>query len=158
MKKIMIIVSAVVIAGALAAGSFFGGMTYQSNQVNQVNQARANFERLRGQASGDQLPGEAPEGLAPGGFGGGGTTGQVKSIEGNVMTLSTAQDVTTVNLSASTQIQKSGPAATSDLQPGVRVMVTGQRDANGNITASQVMILITSPSGTTNPSATGTAP
>ena len=155
MKKIIMIVGAVVIAGALAAGSFWGGMTYQSNQVNQ---ARANFERLRGQASGDQLPGVAPEGLAPGGFGGGGTTGQVKSIEGNVLTVSTAQDVTTVNLSASTQIQKSGPAATSDLQPGVRVTVTGQRDANGNITASQVMILNTDPSGTTNPSATGTAP
>jgi len=158
MKKIMIIVGAVVIAGALAAGSFFGGMTYQSNQVNQV---RNNFVNSRGSASGGQFPndGQFPNvGQDPGFLGSSETTGQAKSIEGNVLTLSTAQDVTTVNLSASTQIQKSGPAATSDLQPGVRVMVTGQRDANGNITASQVMILNTSPSGTTNPSATGTAP
>jgi len=164
MKKIMIIVGAVVIAGALAAGSFFGGMTYQSNQVNQV---RTNFVNSRGSASGGQFPndGQVPNdgqfpnvGQDPGFLGSSGTTGQVKSIEGNVLKVSTAQDVTTVNLSASTQIQKSGPAATSDLQPGVRVMVTGQRDADGNITASQVMILNTSPSGTTNPSATGTAP
>jgi len=74
------------------------------------------------------------------------------------LTVSTAQNVTTINLSASTQIQKSGPAASSDLQPGVRVMVTGQRDTKGNITASQVMILNTEPPSTTNPDATGTEP
>jgi hypothetical protein len=152
MKKIMIIVGAVVIAGVLAAGSFFGGMTYQSNRINQV---RTNFADSRFPASGGQFPNGAQD---PGFLGGGGTTGQVKSIEGNVLTVSTAQNVTTVNLSASTQIQKSEPAATSDLQPGVRVMVTGQQDTKGNITASQVMILNTSPSDTTNPSATGKAP
>jgi hypothetical protein len=74
------------------------------------------------------------------------------------MTVSTAQDVTTVNLSETTQIQKSETAAVADLQPGVQVMVTGQRDADGNITASQVLILNTELSGMPNPDATRTAP
>ena len=67
--------------------------------------------------------------------------GEVKSIEGNVLTVSTAQDVTTVNLSDTTQIVKSVEGTTSDLQPGVRVMVTGEQDNDGNITASQITIL-----------------
>ena len=49
----------------------------------------------------------------------------------DVMTLSTAMDVTTVNLSASTQVEKSATASVADLQPGMQVTVTGQRDSNG---------------------------
>ena len=67
--------------------------------------------------------------------------GEVKSIEGNVLTVSTTQDVTTVNLLDSIQILKSVEGTTSDFQIGVRVMVTGLRDDKGNITASQITIL-----------------
>jgi hypothetical protein len=58
-----------------------------------------------------------------------------------VLSLSTAQDVTTVNLTDSTVIEKPSQGTTSDLQAGVRVIVTGQRDSNGTITASQITIL-----------------
>jgi hypothetical protein len=161
MKKTLMILGAILLAVLVAAGSFWGGMTYQSNQTNQV---RANFFNSRGGEfipNNGQFPGQGqlPNGNQGAGFSGGGrTTGQVKSIEGNVMTVSTAQDVTTVNLSETTQIQKSETAAVADLQPGVQVMVTGQRDADGNITASQVLILNTELSGMPNPDATRTAP
>jgi hypothetical protein len=65
----------------------------------------------------------------------------VKTVDGNVLTVSTAQDVTTVNLSEATRIQKFEPVTISDLQAGMRVMVTGQRESSGEITASQIMIL-----------------
>ena len=142
MNKILMIIGAVVLAVVVAAGSFYGGMAYQRNQADQT---RANFLRSRGLD-----PNAAQNGFQNGanngggtrqGFFGGGTTGQVKSIEGNVLTLSTAQNVTTVNLSNSTVIEKSVQGSTSDLQPGERVLVAGQRDAQGNITAAQITIL-----------------
>ncbi|MGW8249236.1 MAG: DUF5666 domain-containing protein, partial [Anaerolineales bacterium] len=58
-----------------------------------------------------------------------------------VLTLSTAQDVTTVNLSDSTQIEKTVAGAVSDLQPGMRVMVSGEKDSSGNVSANRVSIL-----------------
>jgi hypothetical protein len=145
MKKALIIGGAILLAALLSAGSFYGGMVYQRNQANQV---RANFFRSRGIDPNAQNNG----GGQRQGFFGGGATGQVKSLQGNVLTLSTAQNTTTVNLTDTTRIEKAAPAATTDLQPGERVTVTGQRDSNGNITASQVLIL------DSNPPSANTAP
>jgi hypothetical protein len=148
MKKILIIVGAILLAALIAAGSFWGGMTYQTNQADQ---ARARFMAARGTTEGEMpqpggFPGgNLPEGMQPPssggiGFPGGATTGIVKTIDGNVMTISTAQDVTTVNLSENTRIEKSASATIADLQPGIRVTVTGQQDDDGNITARQILI------------------
>ena len=91
-------------------------------------------------------------------FPGRGTTGVVKTVDGNVITISTAQDVTTVNLTEDTRIEKYASAAITDLQPGVRVMVTGQPDDDGNITASQIQIVNNGTSGIPNPPPTRTEP
>jgi hypothetical protein len=143
-KSILIIVGVVVFVILVGAGGFWGGMTYQTNQDSQ---AQARFFEQRGQPPSD---GQMPAGMQSrsgdqmtGGFfrGGGGTIGEVKSIDGNTLTLSTPQDVTTVNLSDSTKIVKSVEGTNDDLQPGVRVMVTGETDVNGNITATQITIV-----------------
>lgn len=157
-KKILMIAGAILTAAALAAGGFYGGMAYQSNQAKQ---AQANFANGRGGqfANGQLASGQAPTGAqVPGGFPGGGTTGQIKSITGNVMTVSTAQNVTTVNLSDTTQVQKSAEATAAELQPGVQVRVIGPRDSSGNITASQIQILNNDTASAKVPAATGTAP
>jgi hypothetical protein len=142
MKKVLIIVGVILAAVLLSGASFWGGMTYQSNKVSQ---ARANFFNSRGgqDPANGQAPadGQFPSGAQGQGFRGGGTVGEVKSIAGNVLTLSTAQNVTTVNLTDTTKIMKSVEGATSDLQPGMRVMVAGERDSNGNITASQITVV-----------------
>ena len=146
MKKVLMIVGAVLLAALLSAGSFYGGMAYQRNQANQI---RASFLRSRGlsdgASNGNNGFGQRGGFFGRGGQGGGGVFGQVKSLEGNVLTLSTAQNVVRVNLTNSTRIEKPAPATTSDLQPNVRVQVTGQRDSNGNITASQINIINTNP-------------
>lgn len=148
MKNIVMIIGAIVLAAAIAAGSFYGGMAYTRNQEAQV---RANFFASRGiQATGQ---GQGANGGQRQGFFGGGTTGQVKSFDGNTLMLSTPQNVTTVNLNSSTRIEKYDPGATNDIQTGERVIVSGQRDGNGNITATQIMIL---PANPANPSPTGT--
>ena len=155
MKKIIIIVGALLLAGLIAAGSFWAGMAYQTNKAEQ---ARVNFFNSRGQLGegqfpqGGELPFEGglpgggqflPEGQMPGGgiFGRGGTIGEVKAIDGKVMTLSTAEDVTTVLLSEETQIEKTVTGTLSDLQPGLQLLVSGTRDEDGNLNASRVQIL-----------------
>jgi len=145
MKKIGMFLGAIVLAILIAGGSFAGGMAYQRNQTDQIRNQFLQSRGLGGGAGGDSGNGQQRRG-----FFGGGATGQIKSIEGNVMTLSTPQNVTTVNLSSSTQIEKATTAAIGDLQPGEQVLVTGQRDTNGNITASQVLILRTTPPETGN--------
>jgi hypothetical protein len=107
--------------------------------------------------------GSLPEGGQPlsgsgVGFSGRGTIGVVKTIDGDVITISTAQDVTTVTLSEDTRIEKYASAAITDLQPGMRVMVIGQPDDDGNITASQIQIVNNDTSSIPNPSPTGTEP
>ena len=65
----------------------------------------------------------------------------MKSIEGNTLTLSTAQNVTTVTLSESTSVLKSVAGTIADLKVGDRIRVSGQTDSNGNITATQITVL-----------------
>jgi hypothetical protein len=148
MKKILIIAGVVVLAGLLSAGSFFGGRAYERTQASRV---RSDFLRSRG------IPlngtGDGAQGFngAPGASGGqrqfflgggdGGVSGQVKSIDGNVLTLSTPQDVTTVNISDTTRIEKTVAGTTGDLQPGQRVIVSGERDSKGNLSAAQITII-----------------
>jgi hypothetical protein len=147
-KNILIVVGVILLVVLAGAGGFWGGKAYQDNQGSQA-QARF-FEQRGGQADG-QVPGggQFPEGMQlpegsqfQGGFRGmGGTMGEVKSIEGNVLTLSTAENVTTVNLSEDTKIVKSVEGTTGDLQSGVRVTVMGETDKDGNINASQITIV-----------------
>jgi len=158
MKKVLMIIGAVIVAGLIAFGSFEGGMAYQRNQQNQV---RNDFVRERGAANSNLqfqggnfpvgTPGANPGQIVVGqggGFMGAGVTGEVKSIEGNVVTITTSRSDTTVNLTDTTQIVETTPVALADLQPGQQVMVTGQRDSDGNYTAIQILILDTSPAST----------
>lgn len=164
MKKALLIVGVVGLVLLAAAGGFYFGMQYQTNKVNQ---AQANFVQARGQFPGGQPPNGAgdfrggnAQANGQGFFQRNGTMGQVKSVEGNVLTLSTAADVTTVNLSDTTQIQKNTvvPLTVSDLVPGTRVVVTGEKDSAGNITASQIMILSDTLLNGPYPAPTGTEP
>lgn len=149
MKKTLLILGMVVLVVAVAAGSFYGGMIYQKNQANQqASQAMANWQRERG-SGGAQAPGGAsgqmpsgPGGMVSG-FMGRGTTGDVKTIDGDTLTISTAQNVTTVKLTDATKILMTVEGSTTNLQVGTRIMITGQTDSKGVITASQITVINT---------------
>lgn len=143
MKKVLWIVGAILVGAGLAGGGFYAGMTYQENQVDNT---RARFEAMRGPIENGQLPGGnfPAQGQVPGGVNlgrGGGVNGQVKSLKGDELQISTANDVTTVRLSEDTLIQMTATVSANELAPGVRVMVVGEADADGVIQASQVRIL-----------------
>jgi hypothetical protein len=141
MKKGILIFGVLLLVTAIAGASFWGGMTYQSNQSNR---AVENFENLRG-AIGEGMP--SPRDFGNTQFPGeenvmrGGITGEIKSINGNVITLSTAQDVTTVNLQDSTRIQETVSVPVAELAVGMQVMVTGETDEEGSVSAVLVQII-----------------
>jgi len=136
MKKILTVIGMVVLVLAVAGGSFYGGIAYQRNQLART---RAAFQ------SGGGFPGNGTNqggtgGNFPGGFGGT-VTGQVKSFDGTSLQVSTARDVTTVHFDDSTRIEMAASATATDLQAGARVIIIGQRDSSGVLTASEVLII-----------------
>ncbi len=144
---IITIIVAVIVAVGAGVGGFFGGKAYESSHANSV---RNNFLRARGIETNGA---NGTNGATRGAFGGG-TFGQIKSLNGNTLVVTTAQNTdVTVTLSNTTRIEKTTTGTTADLQTGDQVTVAGQRDSNGNITAVQVTIL---PAGTQ--SASGTTP
>ncbi len=66
--------------------------------------------------------------------------GQVKSINGNDLEISTATEVTKVKLTDKTQIQKTVSGAPSDIKTGERVVVQGSKGADGAIEASSIQL------------------
>lgn len=139
MKKILWIIGGVALLAIAAGGGFEGGIAYQRNQANQI---RNQFFQSRG--SNASNGGQPASGSSSNpGFSrfGGGVTGSIKSIQGNQLELSTATGVTTVNLTANTQIEKSISGTPADLQPGEQLVVRGQSDSNGNVTADQIQIV-----------------
>lgn len=150
MKKILWIIGGIALLAIAAGGGFEGGMAYQRNQANQI---RNQFLQSRGfnAPNGGQLPSGSSSNPGFSRFGGG-VTGSIKDIQGNKLELSTATDVTTVNLTTNTQIEKNISGTTADLQPGEQLIVRGQRDSNGNVTAEQIQIVSgAAPQGTPAP-------
>ncbi len=157
-KKIGLIIGIIIALVAVGAGGFYGGTAYAANTAQQASNVRAQFLNGRGGAAGTGTGTGTGTGAntAGGGFGGG-VAGTIKSISGDTLQVSTAQNVTTVTLSGATTIQKSVTATTSDLQVGQQITVRGQRDSSGNVAATSIQLV---PAGTTfgGPGGPGAAP
>ena len=143
-KKIGWVVVIIIALLAVGAGGFYGGTAYAANAAQQASNVRAQFLNGRGGAAGTGTG--ATNGAGGNGFGGGGVAGTIKSISGDTIQVSTAQNVTTVTLSGATTILKSVTATASDLQVGQQITVRGQRDSSGNVTATSIQLV---PAGTT---------
>lgn len=139
MKIILWIIGGLALLAIAAGAGFVEGKAYQSNQVNQV---RSRFFQARGlNPNGSDTAGGNAGGSFAGGFGGG-VTGQIKSVQGNTIELNTANNnVTTVDLTANTRIEKNSQASTADLKPGEQLIVRGQSDSSGTYTANQIQIV-----------------
>ncbi len=78
-------------------------------------------------------------------------SGTLTKIDGNTLTLTTAQGQVTVNVGANTSIQKTATGTLSDLQQGQSLMVIGARDVSGNIAATSIIIRPQGQSAPSNP-------
>lgn len=115
----------------VAAGAFYGGMRFQRMRASNT---RANFFANRGAA------GNADIGDGAGNAGRRGSMGQIKSIEGNVITVNTQQEQLTVTVTDATKYQKLVDGKLGDLQVGGNITVRGERDANGMLTAANIQL------------------
>ncbi len=134
-KTIGIIIAVIALVAAAGAGGFYGGAQYQQGQQLAIRNA---FYNSRGGGNGGT--GSATSNGGNNSFGGG-VSGTVKSINGNSIQVSTAQNVTTVTLSGSTTVMKTVAAAPTDLQVGQQITVRGQRDSSGNVAATSIQVL-----------------
>lgn len=121
----------VVVVLILMGGSFWGGMTYAKSKTP----ARGTFTGQFGGTAGGRA------GFTRGGTGAAATTGQVVSASGSNVTIKLASGSTQlVLLGTSTQIAKSVSGMASDLLPGTTVIITGQTNSDGSMTAQSVQI------------------
>jgi hypothetical protein len=97
------------------------------------------FPAFPGGGTGD-LPAEGTYPTFPGGGMGNAAFGNLAKIDGNTLTLTTAQGQVMVHLGSDTTIRKTVTVTLSDLNEGQSLTVMGTEDANGNITATYITI------------------
>lgn len=148
MRKPIQIVLLIVLMLAVAAGSFYGGMVYGKQQVAGATLA-AGFPPdgqafpiagqdgalgvQRGQGAGNQFRGATEQpGVA---------FGQIEAIDGNTLTIHDRNDnPIKVEVADTTLIEKSASVSVSDLAVGDTVIVSGNPNDDGGITARSVQV------------------
>ena len=147
MKSNVTLIAIITLIVGLAAG-FFGGIQYQSSkQATTANQYGS------GQFGNGQY---GPGRMMRNGNGqvlnrNGGGVGQIISMDANSITVKLANGSTRiVLLSDSTNIEQTTSASRTDLKVGDDVLVIGQANSDGSVTAKNIQInpLRRNPSGT----------
>lgn len=152
MKKVWIIIGAVLLALAIAGASFWGGMRYASAQAAQTAQQffQGGFGDRAGQFPGGQFsPGEQlPEAMRTRQAGRGtvpqvgeGIVGTIQAIEGTVVVLNTSDGAVRIETTGTTLIQKTMNVGVDDLEVDEQVMVLGRQNDDGTITARSIQPL-----------------
>jgi hypothetical protein len=126
-----------------AASSDVGRETTGQTELPNLSQIREQFQsgeidpetlaQLR-----EQFQGRVGQGGQS--FAGGGLIGTIGAIDGTSVTVDTAQGPLQATVGADTTIQMFNEGELADLETGLRVMVTGQRDEEGNVVASSILI------------------
>jgi Domain of unknown function (DUF5666) len=160
MKRVWMGVAAIVLAALAAGAAFYGGMKLGQKQV--VNDPMKYLAGGDGAFSiqigegqfpggpsgnfrgrGDQFPGTQGTpgaGMVVGGRGGF-SADTIQAIDGNTITLSTADGTVKVITSDTTYIQKYMAATVSDLEVGESVIVSGTENDDGSITARSIRVM-----------------
>ncbi len=110
---------------------------FQSGQLSQEDVARLRQQFGGGQAGAGAAGAVAGGGPAGGGFRGG-LTGSVKTIDGNEITISTAQGDLVATIGEDTTIRLIDEGAIADLLEGISVTVVGARDESGTLEAATI--------------------
>jgi len=145
LKWILLAIVAVV-AAAGASGVYAYNMGKQERVKaglaarNDFLAARAGGTNPGGPAGAAAMPGTNNRAAGQGASAGNFTAGQVKSVNGNELEISTATAVTKVKLTDKTQIEKTVAGTSADLKVGDRVVVQGAKAADGSLEASMIQL------------------
>ena len=144
MNRIVMIVLGVVAVAAIAAGSFYGGMVYGKNQAQAD---LPTFVDAEGMPAGRGQFGTLPEGqlgVDRGQFAGrqgGMLFGEIQTIGSGELTITDPNgEQVQVYVADTTLIQKQAEVTLADLEVGETVVISGNRDDDGNITARSLQV------------------
>lgn len=140
-KKIIIILAVLIII--VGGGSFYGGMKFGQNQkpafANGQGRGFADLSPADRQARAEQFGGQAGAGAGRGM--GGFTSGELLTKDTNSFTIKLPSGGSKMIIFAtSTSVLKSSPGALSDLQVGDTLMISGQANPDGSITAGSIQV------------------
>ncbi len=121
----------------VAAGSFYGGMSYQKSQVQQV--------AVGGQLGNGAMVGSGGQGTGfRGAFGSGQgrpVAGQITAKDDKSITLKLRDGSTkVVSLSVNTAISKSASGTVEDLKQGEQIMAFGEENSDGSVAATTIQL------------------
>ena len=170
-KTFLLLLAGIVALGGSLGGAFVGGMALGKGQGKEVaassqpapsslaqqssdplNSAQMGQlrERLQSGQLGSQdleqfrqqFQGQAGQGAGtPGLMGRGGLTGAIEAIDGDTLTINTAQGPLQATIADDTTIQRYTESTLSDLLEGVQVTVVGQRAEDGTVEARSVTVI-----------------
>lgn len=139
----MVVVLGLGMGIAFGAGAAYG--RFSTPKAAAAEPPRVIFQQGQNGAGTSDMQGAAAGMQGRQGMTGGnrpGVVGTVDSVAGNAITVTTTQGTATkVTLNEKTPVQRTVAGSVSDLKAGDRVMVTGERGDDGNVTASAVQIL-----------------
>jgi len=119
----------------VAACGFIGGVLVQKGQQGGTSGLPQGLPNLAGAAAGQGAGAAGAAAQA----GASGTTGQVSSIKGRTLYVSTGQGSTTaVKIPSSATITRTAEAGAGKIRPGDTVVVQGAQAANGTVKASSI--------------------
>lgn len=131
-KTILVIVGILVIA--VGVGSFFAGVQYQKSK----SPSRADFQAIREQLRSGERPqglGERPQAQ------GGAISGEIIDSDGKSITVKLPDGGSKIVLvSENTAINKAAEGSVDDLKTGQQVMVFGQANSDGSISAIHIQL------------------
>jgi hypothetical protein len=143
MNRAVMIVLGVLLVIVVAAGSFYGGMVYGKNHAETtlpIAGEGGEFPGPRGQFGqrGSQVGAEEGQLLRDQS---GMLFGEIQSIGDGELTVTDANgEQITVYVAGTTLIQKQAEVTLADLEEGETVIISGNRDDDGNITARSLQV------------------
>jgi hypothetical protein len=135
MKKILPIILVVIII--VGAGVFYGGMKYGQSKTSSGNPSGQNFQNL----TPEQRQQLSQNRAGRGGNGENFLSGEVISKDQQSLTIKMPDGSSNIIFfSDSTKVSKTIDGATSDIETGKQIMVSGSQNSDGSYTAQTIQI------------------
>jgi len=142
MKKILPIILVVIII--VGVGVFYGGMKYGQSKTSSSNPFGQNFQNLTPEQRQQLLQGNVGGNLQRGAERGDGAnflSGEVISKDQQSLTIKMPDGSSKIIFfSDSTKVSKTIDGATSDIETGKQIMVSGSQNSDGSYTAQTIQI------------------
>jgi len=139
-QRLWYLVGALVLAVVTGVGGYFYGTSVGEARANQVRQAFLQERLGGGQTGQNSITGQFGQ-FGAGRQGLNAVVGQVKSMDGKIIEVSTRDNVTKVSVDDKTQVTKMCAGTLEEIKPGERIIVQGDGGTGGTVTARSIQIV-----------------